>query len=84
MNDKKVSLVLSGGGARGMAHLGVIRELWRRGYSIHAVAGCSIGAIVGAMLAMGKLEEFIAFMETDDGDAIFKQLDFTFSTNGFI
>lgn len=84
MNDKKVSLVLSGGGARGMAHLGVIRELWQRGYSIHAVAGCSIGAIVGAMLAMGKLEEFIAFMETDDGDAIFKQLDFTFSTNGFI
>lgn len=84
MSKKLVSLVLSGGGARGMAHLGVIQELLRRGYTIHAVAGCSIGAIVGAMLAMGKINEFIAFMETDDGEAIFKQLDFTFSSNGFI
>lgn len=84
MENKNVSLVLSGGGARGMAHLGVIREMIRRGYVIQAVSGCSIGAIVGAMLAMGKLDEFVSFMETDDGNAFFDQLDFTFSSNGFI
>lgn len=84
MEGKKVSLVLSGGGARGMAHLGVIREMVRRGYSIQSVSGCSIGSIVGAMLAMGKLDEFVSFMEADDGEAFFDQLDFTFSSNGFI
>ena len=43
---RDVALVLSGGGARGYAHIGAIEELERRGYHITSVAGTSIGALV--------------------------------------
>lgn len=81
---RQVALALSGGGARGMAHIGVIRELLSRGYSIHSISGCSIGSVVGAMYAMGKLQEFADFILEDGAQAIFSQLDFTFSDQGFI
>ena len=48
-----VGVVLSGGGARGFAHLGVIRALRARGVPIDMVGGTSIGAIMGAAVAMG-------------------------------
>ena len=54
---KRVALVLSGGGARGIAHIGAIEELQARGYEITSVAGTSMGAMVGGALAAGKLEE---------------------------
>lgn len=81
---KQIALALSGGGARGMAHIGVIRELLSRGYTIHSIAGCSIGSVVGAMYAMGKLQEFVDFILEDGAQSIFSQLDFTFSDQGFI
>lgn len=81
---RQIALALSGGGARGMAHIGVIRELLSRGYSIHSIAGCSIGSVVGAMYAMGKLQEFADFILADGAQSIFSQLDFTFSDQGFI
>lgn len=55
MNSRKVALALSGGGARGMAHVGVINELLSRGYEIHSIAGCSIGSVVGAMYALSLI-----------------------------
>jgi predicted acylesterase/phospholipase RssA/CRP-like cAMP-binding protein len=48
-----IGLVLSGGGARGFAHLGVHRALVEAGVPIDAVGGCSIGAPLGAAIAMG-------------------------------
>lgn len=48
-----VGLVLSGGGARGFAHLGVVRALRERGIPIDLVGGTSIGAIMGAAVASG-------------------------------
>ncbi len=48
---RATALVLSGGGARGFAHLGVLRALREAGIEVDAVAGTSIGAIVGAGLA---------------------------------
>ena len=54
---RDVALVLSGGGARGYAHIGAIEELERRGYHITSVAGTSIGALVGGLYAAGKLQE---------------------------
>ena len=48
-----VGLVLGGGGARGMAHLGVIRALREEGIPIDMIGGCSIGAIVAGQPAMG-------------------------------
>ncbi len=50
---QKVGLVLSGGGAKGMAHIGVIQALEDNNIPIDYVAGTSIGAIVGGMYAMG-------------------------------
>ena len=55
MGKQKVALVLSMGGARGIAHIGVIEELLRHNYEITSIAGSSMGAMVGAMYASGKL-----------------------------
>ena len=55
---QKVSLVLSSGGARGMAHIGVIEELLSNDFEISAIAGSSIGALIGGIHAQGKLEEY--------------------------
>ena len=48
-----MGLVLSGGGAKGMAHIGVIRALEENGIPIDYIAGTSIGAIVGGLYAAG-------------------------------
>ncbi|MBL7052376.1 MAG: patatin-like phospholipase family protein [Candidatus Marinimicrobia bacterium] len=50
-NRLKIGLALGGGGARGLAHIGVIRALLRADIPIHCISGSSIGAIVGAMYA---------------------------------
>jgi NTE family protein len=82
--NKTVSLVLSSGGARGLAHVGVIEELDRRGYTITEIAGCSAGALVGGMYAAGKLPEFKDWICNLDRIDVFSLMDFTFSSRGFI
>ena len=56
--SKKVALVLSSGGARGLAHIGVIESLIEDGYEITSISGSSIGAVVGAFYACGELETY--------------------------
>lgn len=56
---KKVGYVLSGGGARGFAHLGVIKVLEEIGIKPFAIAGTSVGAVMGALYASGKNSEEI-------------------------
>lgn len=53
----RISLVLGSGGARGYAHIGAIEELVDRGHEIVAVAGASMGALVGGAYAAGRLDE---------------------------
>jgi NTE family protein len=55
----KIGLVLSGGGARGIAHLGVLKALQEKKVKISAISGCSAGAIIGAMFAAGYSPEHI-------------------------
>ncbi|WP_417265872.1 patatin-like phospholipase family protein [Brumimicrobium sp.] len=81
---KKVSLVLSGGGARGLAHIGVIEELEKRGYEIHSISGTSMGAVVGAVYATGNLEAFKAWILNLDKLDIFKLIDFTLINKGLV
>jgi NTE family protein len=50
-----IALALGAGGAKGLAHIGVIEELERQGYCIGAIAGSSMGALIGGIYAMGKL-----------------------------
>jgi NTE family protein len=49
----KIGLVLSGGGARGIAHLGVVKALQEMGIPFDQIAGTSAGAITGALIAQG-------------------------------
>lgn len=54
MEQKSLALALGGGGARGMAHIGVLKVLLRSGIQINYLAGTSFGGIVAAALACGK------------------------------
>jgi len=82
--SKKVALVLSSGGARGLAHIGVIEALEEQGYEITSIAGSSIGAVVGAFYACGKLQEYKKWAINLDRYDVFKLIDFTFSVQGFV
>jgi NTE family protein len=81
---KNVTLVLSGGGARGFAHIGVIEELESRGYEINSIAGTSMGAMVGGVYAAGKMNEFKNWAYNLNKQEIFKLLDFSFTSQGLI
>ena len=81
---KNVTLVLSGGGARGFAHIGAIEELESRGYTINSIAGTSMGALVGGVYAAGKMNEYKEWVYNLDKQKIFKLLDFSFSNQGLI
>ena len=63
----KIGLVLGGGGARGAAHIGVLKELERQRVPIDAIAGTSMGAIVGGLYAIGmspdELEELVTTLD---------------------
>ena len=81
---KKAALVLSGGGARGIAHIGDIEELLQRKVDIKAIAGTSMGAVVGGVYAAGKLFEFKEWLLTLDKRKVIHLVDFTFSGQGLI
>jgi len=63
---KSISIALSGGGARGIVHLGMIQVLKNEGYEINAIAGTSIGALVGCLISngMAPLDILSIFKET--------------------
>jgi len=79
----KIGLVLSGGGARGFAEIGALKVLKKNNIQISSIAGCSVGAVIGA-----------CYSYSEDPDAIEKLMlkvknkgdvyDFTFSTKGLI
>jgi NTE family protein len=84
MGKKTVSLVLSSGGARGMAHIGAIEALEENGYEIISIAGCSAGALIGGMFAKGQLPRFKDWICNLDRIDVFSLMDFTLSSKGFI
>lgn len=68
----KVGLALSGGGARGAAHIGVLKVLEREGIPIDCIAGTSFGALVGGLYALGyKADEIEQIFAKEDWAAIF-------------
>ncbi len=84
MNPKEISLVLSGGGARGIAHIGVINYMERNGYKIKNIGGTSMGSIVGGIYAEGKLKEFEEYLLKLDAKKMIQLLDFSVSSPGLI
>lgn len=81
---QKVALVLSSGGARGVAHIGVIEELLNNGFNITSISGTSMGALVGGMYATGKLEVYKEWMCSLDKMDVFNLIDFTINTSGIV
>ena len=81
---KKISLVLSSGGARGYAHIAAIEELTKAGYIIESISGSSMGALIGGLYACGKMQEYKEWVETLKFIDVAKLLDFSFKGDGFI
>jgi len=81
---KDIALVLSSGGARGLAHIGAIEELETHGYRISSIAGCSMGALIGGVYAAGKLEAFRDWMKTVDRKKMLGLTDFSLSLNHIV
>ena len=81
---RSVSLVLSSGGSRGLAHIGVINELEKQGFLITSVSGSSIGAVIGGLYAMGKLPEYADWVATLNRRDVWDLMDFTMTTSGLM
>jgi len=77
-----VSLVLGSGGARGLAHIGVIRWLEENNFEIKSISGCSIGALIGGVYAAGKLDQLEEWMISLKKTDIASLLDFSWGSGG--
>jgi NTE family protein len=81
---KTVSLVLGSGGARGLAHIGVIHWLEENGYKIESISGSSVGAMIGGIHAAGKLDEFEQWVRAITKLDILALLDISWSKSGLV
>src|SRR3954463_12302699 len=72
---EKIGLVMGSGSARGWAHIGVVRALVEEGIRPVIVCGASIGALVGAVYAEGRLDEFEAWVRSLSWKAVISLLD---------
>jgi NTE family protein len=79
-----VSLVLGSGGARGLAHIGVIKWLTENGYEIRSIAGSSMGALVGGIYASGKLEVYAEWVSALERMQVLRLLDPSFGRSGLL
>jgi NTE family protein len=84
LKGKSVSLVLGSGGARGLAHVGIIRELESRGCKIQSISGCSTGALIGAVYAAGKLDVFEEWVCELTKVDVMTLLDISWSSGGLV
>lgn len=81
---KTVSLVLGSGGARGLAHIGVIHWLEENGYTIKSISGCSMGSLIGGIYAAGKLNEFEKWVRALTKLDILTLLDMSWNKSGLV
>jgi len=84
VNEQKhtVSLVLGAGGARGLAHIGVIHALEEKGYDIRSIAGASMGALIGGFYAAGRLDVYTRWVSALERIDVIRLLDFAFDHKG--
>jgi NTE family protein len=80
--NRRISLVLSSGGARGLVHIGAIQALEAHDYEISAIAGSSMGALVGGIYARGKLDVYAEWVRALDRNDILRLLDFGWGRSG--
>ena len=81
---KRVALALSSGGPRGFAYIGALEVLQERGYEVTAVAGTSIGALVGGVYAAGRLAEFKEWLLLLNTRKVFSLVDWSLSMSHLV
>ena len=79
---KSVALVLGSGGARGLAHIGVIAEMESLGMEINYMSGCSMGALVGGIYAAGRLDAYSDWVRKLERKDVISLLDLSFGFQG--
>ena len=79
--SKSINLVLGSGGARGLAHIGVIHELLQRDYRIRSITACSMGALVGGLYAAGELDSYEQWVRELTRLDVLRFLDFSMSSS---
>jgi NTE family protein len=79
-----VSLVLGSGGARGMAHIGIIHWLEENGYAIRSISGASIGSLVGGIYALDRLTDFAGWVTALSKPDVVRLLDFSIGRAGIV
>jgi len=79
-----VALALGSGGAKGLAHIGAIEEIQAQGYEIVAIAGTSMGALIGGIYAAGKLEVYRDWVSALAKIDVLRLVDWTLSGGGLI
>ena len=82
---KKVGLVLSGGGARGCSHVGVLKALDKNNIKISSISGSSMGSVIGAAYSSGippvEIEKILQNVKTRD---LLSNMDFSFTPQGLV
>jgi NTE family protein len=85
MKNRKIGLALGGGGARGLAHIGVLEVLEKEGIPIDMIAGTSAGAAIGALYAQGKkVSEMKKLARSWDWKQRAQIIDLALPKSGFI
>ncbi|NQU49258.1 MAG: patatin-like phospholipase family protein [Planctomycetes bacterium] len=84
MNNRDIILALGGGGARGLAHIGIIRVLEEAGYRVCGVAGTSIGSVVGGLYCAGALDKYEIFVRKLDLKRMLRFVDFRMPVRGLM
>lgn len=80
----RIALALGSGGARGLAHIGVLQELQAHGIRVEAVAGTSIGAVIGGFFVAGKLNEAESIYRDMSLNDVIRKFDPVFPSAGLI
>ena len=78
----RAALALGSGGARGYAHIGAIQVLEERGFEIVAVAGSSMGSLVGGLFAVGRLDEYAEWVQSLSQLDVLRQFELSLTTPG--
>lgn len=79
-----ISLGLGSGGARGYAHIGVLRWIEENGHRVASIAGSSMGALVGGAYAAGRLDDFEAWVRAIRKSDIIGLVDLVFGKSGLV
>ncbi|MEO5744941.1 MAG: patatin-like phospholipase family protein [Terracoccus sp.] len=78
----RAAVVLGSGGARGYAHVGALEVIRERGFEVVAIAGTSMGALVGGVAAANKLDEYTAWARSLTQREVWRLLDLSIMSSG--